>query len=391
MSNIFETIKQLISGNPFYDNDLYKNAKSIEDYPVLEKKDIISYLNNCSLKGSNYKTFYTSGSTGTPLKITWTNADYIKSIASLWRWRNRYGITSKDCCLTCHSSMLMNGSLSNELIHIYDNYISFSKLHFSHGKLDEFINYIRIFSPKWIYAQPSFVYQLAIYLKEYAPDLLNQFKHIELVGEMVDPFVKKQIQSMFSSATVVVMYGMQEFNSVMVEENNYMVVCSDNVYVEILDDNNVPCNLDEEGNIVVTGLKNTLMPLVRYNTLDRGKKSIIEGKECFIITQGRANDWFEYNGDLYDGSLFFNVITKYNSTHSQQISKFQVVQEADSLIFNVFGFDGLPCRNDIEHDISYLLNNDYNVFLPIFVNIVCSFSEFIHGTNKTKYFIKKGY
>lgn len=390
MGNIFEIVKNLVLDNPFYNNDLYLKAHKLEDFPVLEKKDVIWHLNNCNLKGDGYRTFYTSGSTGTPLKITWKNSDYIRSIAGLWRWRYKYGITTRDCCLTCHSSLLLNGDLSAEPIYIYDNYLSFSKLYFFNDKIGDYINYIRIFQPKWIYAQPSFVYQLAICLKEFAPDLLLQFRYVELVGEMVDPMVKEQIQSLFSSATVTVMYGMQEFNNVMIEENNLMVACADNVFIEILDDNNMPCKIEEEGNIVVTGLKNTLMPLVRYNTQDMGKKVIARGKEYFIITKGRANDWFEYKGVLYDGSIFFNVITKYNLLHLKQISKFQVIQEEDKLTFNVFGFDGLPCSKDIEFDIKSILNKDYNMFLSITVNIVYSFLNFINGNNKTKYFIKKG-
>ena len=76
--------------------------------------------------------------------------------------------------------------------------------------------------------------------------------------------------------------------------------------------------------------------------------------------------------------------------HLKQISKFQVIQEEDKLTFNVFGFDGLPCSKDIEFDIKSILNKDYNMFLSITVNIVYSFSNFINGNNKTKYFIKKG-
>ena len=388
MNDIFSISQQLINGNSFYNTDKYLKAQSFYDYPILTKATVSPYYNSCTCAGENYKIFYTSGSSGTPMRITWRKADYFKSIADLWRLRAKQGVTPNDVCLTCHSGLANKRSLLNEPIYTYGKNLSLSKLHFTTEHINDYINYINIFSPTWIYAQPSFVYQLGICLLQYAPDYLIHFKYIELVGEMVDPLVKKHIQEIFSSAIVISMYGLQEFNAVMYENADIMIECSNNAFVEILDDDNHPCEIGQVGNIVVTGLKNTLLPLIRYNTEDKGKKVIVAGKEGFIITQGRSNDAYIYNNQIYDGSIFFNVITKYNLTHLKQISKFQVLQKKSLLIFQVFGFDGLPNKTEIENDINAILYIDYNIHCQIKVVIVDNLNNLIHGEEKTKYFLR---
>ena len=56
---------------------------------------------------------------------------------------------------------------------------------------------------------------------------------------------------------------MQEFNTIGYNIGNGFNILSSNVYVEILSDGKT-CEEGEIGDIVVSGLCNTLMPYVRY-------------------------------------------------------------------------------------------------------------------------------
>lgn len=390
MKDVFTKVQNLIQGKNFYDKESYKTAQSFCEFPIITKDDILEYYNNCKYYGKDYHISYTSGSTGSPMKVTWRFSDYLQSITPLWRIRKKYGITSNDCCLTCHCGYIHNGDLLTEAISTYGKYLSLSKLYLSNEQIDEYIRYIEIFSPKWIYAQPSFVYQLGLFLVSKRPNILNQFSYIELVGESVDTKIKAQIQSMFPNATVVEMYGLQEFNCVLIEDNGKMKPCSDDIYIEILTDDYNVCDVGQEGNIVLTGMKNSLLPLVRYNTEDKGKRIINEGQEYFVITRGRSNDNFFYKNHTYDGSIFFSVITKYNMSNQQKISNFQVVQTQEGLLFNVIGFSEILNKNDIKKAIVLIMKNDYGIEFPVFVSVKNNSSEFIQDDRekeKIKYFI----
>ncbi len=73
-------------------------------------------------------------------------------------------------------------------------------------------------------------------------------------------------------------YGANEFHSIAYEcPYGNMHLMSGNVYVEVLNDNK-ECVAGEEGEVYVTSLTNSVMPLIRYQIGDRGK--IEAGKKC---------------------------------------------------------------------------------------------------------------
>ena len=93
-------------------------------------------------------------------------------------------------------------------------------------------------------------------------------------------------------------YGAQEFNRVGWDcsEHQTMHLDADSVVLEVLDpDGDRPLAPGEEGELVLTGLHNDLMPLVRYRIGDAGR--LVEGPcgcgralPLFEITEGRLDD-----------------------------------------------------------------------------------------------------
>ena len=347
-------------------------------------------IGSCCLISDDHTSFYTttSGSSGTPLKIPWKHTDYIRSMIALWRVRRRYGITSSDFYLTCHVGHDLNLSKKNDKIIISKNFLSLSKACYSNDTMQYYMHYIKMFTPKWILAQPSFVYYIGDYIRKCDPHLADSFKYIELVGELLLPDILIRIKEYFPNAQVVNMYGMQEFNGVLFEENGRMKPLYDNVYVEIVRDDGVLCNINEEGNVVVTGLKNTAFPLIRYKTGDRGKQVMANGEIYYVLTQGRSNDELVYNGYHIDGAIFFLIINRYNNTHTHTISKFQTVFDGGVLLYKVFSFDQLPPEELIAHDLKNLFESLTNISFKVRVEIL-SGENCICETSKIKYFINK--
>ena len=386
---LLEIVLKITSGSEYYQSPDYTKASSFEQLPIIDKNIVIKNYDKIFCSCSSIIYTQTSGSNGAPMTIPWNYNEYLKSLTTLWRLRNKYDITPRDFQLTCHANIDIHGKRIENPIIVSPNSLSLSKLYYSGSVMEDYENAIRTFKPKWMYAQPSFANYIGIYLKTNAPDLLEKITYVELVGELLTPGTEAYIKRLYTNAQVVNMYGMQEFNGIMYEVDGLMQVISENVFVELINDLGQHCKKDEEGEIVVTGLKNSTFPLIRYKTGDRAKRILLDGTEGYIITSGRANDEFIYEGNHYDGSLFFTVINEYNRIHEIKISRFQVIYRNSELLFKISSFGKLPSKDYLESELSEILRRIINLSISIKVCIVDNHSDYISGDNKIKYFISE--
>ena len=382
MNDLFITVKNLIKNCNYYKRDVYLNAENFFDFPFLTKTEVARNYSQFLPDRGNLVFTETSGSSGIPLKIAWTQEEYFQSLLPLWRMRNKNGINATDFYLTCHAGPYQKSDSHDNSVIVSKNYISLSKLCYSEAIAHHYLKQIRTFSPKWILAQPSFVYYLGNFAVKEVPELTYSFRYIELIGELVTKDIYDAIQNFFPASKIINMYGMQEFNGIMYGEDGPLTPMLENVFVEIVDDTGRPCSFEEEGNIVVTGLKNSTFPLVRYATGDRGKR-LNDNK--YVITKGRSNDELFYNNVRYDGSLFFEIINQFNKTHKPSISKFQVLYNGANLNFKLFSFEELPDNQELVHFFESRLLNIANINLPVVVEIMPE--EFLINSKKVKYFI----
>lgn len=386
--DVLDIVKKVISGSNYYNTAPYLNATDLSELPIIDKIEV--QKNWDKIYTAPQKVIYseTSGSTGTPLKIAWNPSEYVQSIMTLWRLRRTHGIYSTDFFLTCHAGFYINSDRIQDEIVVTGNSLSLSKLCYKKDTMQQYTHYIKLFSPKWIYGQPSFVYYLGCYLSEYAPDIALTFTYIELVGELLSPEIKKSISEYFPNAHIINMYGMQEFNGILYEKNGHMVPIEENAYIEVVNENGEQCEINQEGDIVVTGLINSAFPLIRYKTGDRGKRIIYDSNISYLITAGRSNDELVYDGRRYDGSIFFIIINEYNRTHKSRISRFQVTYEHMMLFFKIFSFDDLPPKKEIEHDLKRILYSIDSLQIDLEVQIQTA-EYFSTSSNKIKYFISE--
>lgn len=387
MDILLTRVKKLISNCAYYQSEKYDKVRSFEEFPIIDRYELVKSYQSfvCNTKPIIYTK--TSGSSGIPLRIPWNYNDYLKSLACLWRLRAKYGIFPTTFQLTCHCGIDTLGKIVDNPVVVFPNMLSLSKLFYSEDILKEYLRKIELFKPKWIYAQPSFVYFIGKYITYNKPELLSGIIYIELVGELLTPDVKTQIQVMFPNAHVVNMYGMQEFNGIMYEEKGIMKVIHDNVYVELVDEFGNDPGIDKEGDIVVTGLYNSTFPLIRYNTKDRGKRVILDGVEGYQLTVGRSNDQFIWNDVTYDGSLFFSVLNEYSKRNDRNVIQFQVIYADDCFTVLIFSLNSNIEEYKIEKELENIIIDLIGVCLPLKVLVVPSMSDFIKNENKIKYFI----
>lgn len=265
MKNLYERLASLTRENPFYQNSNYRNT-DILTWPIIDKLEIIQnydkFINNVNKKECIKCS--TTGSTGLILDTFWRPKDYYYSLLNMWRIRKNYGIYPHSTYCTCHSNAYLYDNLLKHKIIIDRNQISFSKLVTDDKILNNYIRTMFEYNVHWFLLQPSLLLKIILCAEKNQLNL-PQVQYIECTGEKLSKETKDYILQKFQNSIIIDSYGMQEFNTIGYNLGNGFNILSNNVYVEIIN-NNRRCDEGEIGDIVVSGLCNTLMPYIRYKT-----------------------------------------------------------------------------------------------------------------------------
>jgi len=380
---------ELINNVPYYTRSAnqYINCNQWSDIPIIEKKVVLENLNlfRKTINPSQLQQCRTSGSTGLILNVFWDQKDYLYSLKLLWNIRSRFNVKPLDLYGTNHTYIYDTylNPISPQFVK-NSNCISFSKLNLSYEQLEQYALHIKDSKLAWLLLQPTFAYEIGMISKQLNlsfPDL----KFIELTGEMLNDEVKQAISDFFG-VPVVNHYGMQEFNTIAYEDQTgHLRCCDNNVFVEILDDDNNPCTLGTEGNIVVSTLTNTYMPLIRYKTLDRGFLTENSGKKYLTITAARTKGLLSKNNISYDASLFF-LLTERLNTFGYQIYHFQYHLKKNCLYCYLISSIKLDIM-EVQEQIKKILDQSFNLsFEDIIVDLDPSNMSPTTG-DKLQYFI----
>lgn len=159
---------------------------------------------------------------------------------------------------------------------------------------------------------PSTIKLLSRYLSKQNNNLLENCIAIESTGELLTNHDRKFIETILG-LPIVDRYGLAEAGVVAYQLNrhtNFLKILDTLFYVEI----------DSDDYIILTSLTNYGMPLIRYNTGDKGK--IItsgEGSKYLNITGGRKHDFITFQGLRISSSSIQEELSKIDNVYDFQI------------------------------------------------------------------------
>lgn len=276
-----KTIDNALNNVPYY-KKLGISRPNIHEFPVLERSSIA--LNPEKFTSSKYinkklKVIYTGGSSGTPLAVYLSNTVRQKSYAF---WSRFYG--SFDYKIGQKRATFLGRKLQRMedntppfwRYNILDKQLLFSTFHMTDKVLPSYVEKLNIFKPDMIEGYPYTVYKLATFILENSIKLNFIPKGISVSSENLSEKQKKTIEMAFSckvydqygSAETVVFAGDCEYG------NKHFAV--EYGLVEILNSDGT-ISPDGEGELLVTGFLNDVMPLIRYRIGDIGRVSY---REC---------------------------------------------------------------------------------------------------------------
>jgi len=190
-------------------------------------------------------------------------------------------------------------------------------------------------------------------------------------GEKLFLNQKDKIKNYFK-APVYDFYGARDMSNIAqsCKYDNGLHIFSENVIVEVVDDNNIP--IDEgEGDLVITSLHNYVMPFIRYKIGDRAKISKYKvcncGRTLPLIDEviGRKMELITFpNGNRVMGTFWTLLFRSVKG-----IKDFQVIQNSIS-----------------EIDIFYTITSEFNEsIIPLLLTKIYDYG----GTEININFIKK--
>ena len=281
---------------------------------------------------------YTSGSTGSPLKIVKTRLERVISGRHLMNARRRSGLQFPVRWAGLGGRGDDRDSFGDQAYlqrRGKDDVLRLSYLNFSEATLRGYARALEDFQPTWIYAMPSTIDCLAqVVLADGHPLSLPNLQLIELAAEYLSPEVRERVRQAFGFLPVN-QYGAQEVWGIAFGcHHGGMHVLNENVYLEVVKEDDSPAGYHELGEVIVTALNFRAMPFIRYRLGDfvvplPGICTCGNPQPLIQILGGRVSDLIVGHPRKI-GNLIFDAIVKHLQQHHRlDIRQYRVVQRSE--------------------------------------------------------------
>ena len=379
-----------LQSNPFY-KDLCK-GKNVNDWnnlPILTKTNLQQPLSQRLSKGYNEKNVFvnkTSGSSGQPFifakdkpahALTWASTIYRfgwYTIDFNTSYQARFYGIPKDFL----------GYRKERLKDFLSKRYRFSIFDLSDTVLDKVLQKFRQEKFEYINGYTSSIVLFAKYLKDkniVLKEVCPTLKSCMTTSEMLFPEDRMLLETQFG-IPIINEYGASELDLIAFENpQGEWQVNAETLFVEILDDNNLPVPNGQEGRIVITSLYNKAHPFIRYEIGDIG---VLEESSTFkkpILKQliGRTNDVAILPSGKKSPGLTFYYVTKSIIEDDGNVKEFIIKQTK----VDTFEIDYVS-ENELSADQVAKIEDAIALYLEPHLNFTFHRKETLERTNRGK-------
>jgi phenylacetate-CoA ligase len=258
---------------------------ALERFPLLSKEQLRSQP-TALLTGAPPKgvvTFNSSGTTGTPTTIYYTREFHALEVATIEaRNLNWAGTTYRDRRVMFGARKICRFDQKQAPFWRFspaENMAYASVYHLAPEFLPAYLRFLREFRPAVVMGYPSALYAVAQYALDHGERPANA-RAVFTSAESLTDYMRTAIESAWQ-APVYDRYGAVEgcVAASQCEHGRYHV-SSDVGVIEILDQAGRPAGPGMEGEVVCTGLHNTLQPLIRYRIGDTARWAVEQDCPC---------------------------------------------------------------------------------------------------------------
>ncbi len=357
---------------------------ALSSIPPLTKQDIRESAEEMIWRNAPHGVFssHTGGSTGEPLAFFFDRRRQAYDQAARIRTHRWFGVEMGDRELYLWGSPTENlrtdrlkrwrdSCFNQRLVNAFD---------MSAATMDRYLDEWDRFRPACLFGYPSSIALLADHARGRAIDL-TALRAVFVTGEVCHPHQRETIAAYFG-APVANGYGSREAGFIAHEcPEGSMHITSENVIVEVLDEQGGVLPVGETGEIVVTHLDAYAMPMIRYRTgdvgrLKHGRCACGRGLGLMDIVLGRTTD-FLY---LPDGTVKHALSIIYPLREMPGVRQFHVVQdERYAVTVEIVADDdcGSLSEENVTEHVRRAIGNE--------VDLRVRFVDFIASTASGKY------
>jgi phenylacetate-CoA ligase len=335
-----DILKFHLAHNPFYKS--FGKHIDIDDWnsvPILTKNDLQQPLENRLSRGFTKKNVYinkTSGSSGHPFvfaKDKWCHALTWAEIMDRFSWYNIDFNKSKQARFY-GIPLEKKGYFKERIKDKLSNRYRFSIFDLTDITLNKALKKFEKIPFEYINGYTSAIVQFAKFLDQrntVLKDICPSLSVCIVTAEMLFPDDKKLLETTFG-VPIVNEYGASELGLLAFQNpEGEWPLNIQTLHIEILDENNNPVSVGDQGRIIVTSLFNKAHPFIRYDLGDIGQISM-NGKNNPILEKltGRTNDIALLPSGKKAAGLTFYYITKSVIEDDGNVSEFIVEQNNPS-------------------------------------------------------------
>jgi phenylacetate-CoA ligase len=239
-------------------------------------------------------------------------------------------------------------------------------------RMRSYIEFINTYRPKIIRGYSANLHELAVFALEHGLRFVAPSLVVSSAGTLF-PWLRDRLQRAYG-APVFNHYGSRELHNMAMEcpAGEGLHVSSLTHYLEVVDERGLPCAPGDEGDILVTGLLNRSMPLIRYWIGDRGAwgaRACKCGRGFPLLARlsGRRVDCFwTKDGRMVPGEYFIYLLAVH--LDENPIARYQVVQPDYDLLLCKLALHpgqslGTRVREEIEQKARLVMGPDCRIII----------------------------
>ncbi len=318
--------------------------RALMDVPPLTKADLINHLEELKVEmGRGTFLDASGGSTGSPTRFYHDRNQLASSLAATQLFFEWAGVARGERHVKLWGARrdLRAGITSGlRLKRFFYGRTTIDAFDMGPVAMEGYVEFLRSYRPVCIEGYADALHTLAEFVANEGLDVPRP-RTIVSSASTLTAEMRERIEAVFG-APVFDRYGGREAGAIAAEcsEHAGMHVAGEAVHVEVLRDDGTPAAVGEEGEVLVTCLRNYTMPLIRYRVGDRairGEDSCLCGRPYPLIARviGRSSARIlRRDGGMVVPEFFIHTLgVEYNEG---DIKTFQVVQnDLDSLLVRV--------------------------------------------------------
>ncbi|WP_298953382.1 phenylacetate--CoA ligase family protein [uncultured Nonlabens sp.] len=325
-----------LTNNRFYNNLVVDKNVKWHDLPVLSKRNLQQPLHERLSKNYTVKNIFkgkTSGSSGHPFTYGKNKYAHAMTWAAFHYAYEQHGIDLNTSLQARFYGIPLSGK--GKYIELIKDFVSYRKrfpiFNMNDEVIESFINKFDKNTFEYLNGYTSSIVLLAKYCKQknlVLKSICPTLKICIVTSEMLFPDDRLLLEK-WLGIPVINEYGASEVGLIAMQNaQGDFEINQQNLYIEVVDNDNQPVPDGTVGRILVTDLYNLAHPMIRYEIGDLGSLQTLDnGTRVLENLQGRTSDIARLPSGKVVPGLTFYYVTKTVIKEDVDILEFVVIQK----------------------------------------------------------------